>query len=121
MRPGTACVGRRGTPHLGSDGETGPCAVEDTGPAWDNRRSGGPSPTMTARADRLTNRAKTREQVTAVRSSYPASSARVFFDALERLNFCMKPLLVQAGLGRAGLDDPDARIPRAVWDPMFRR
>ena len=37
----------------------GPCAVEDTGPAWDNRRSGGPSPTMTARADRLTKRAKT--------------------------------------------------------------
>jgi AraC-like DNA-binding protein len=76
---------------------------------------------MTARADRLTNRAKTPDQVVAVRSSYPASSARVFFDALERLNFCMEPLLVQAGIGRADLDDPDARIPRAVWDPMFRR
>jgi hypothetical protein len=76
---------------------------------------------MTARADRVTNRAKTPDQVAAVRSSYPASSARVFFDALERLNFCMEPLLVQVGIGRADLDDPDARIPRAVWDPMFRR
>jgi hypothetical protein len=56
--------------------------------------------------------------VAAVRSSYPATSARVFFDALERLNFCMEPLLVQAGIGRADLDDPDARIPCAVWDPM---
>ena len=75
---------------------------------------------MTARADRLTNRAKTPDQVAAVRSSYPASSARLLRCA-RTAELCMEPLLVQAGIRRADLDDPDARIPRAVWDPMFRR
>ena len=76
---------------------------------------------MTARADRLTKRAKTPRQAAFLRSSYPASSARVFVDALERLNYCMEPLLAHAGIGRADLDDPDARVPSAVWGPMFRR
>jgi len=76
---------------------------------------------MTARAARLTKRAKTPDQAGSARSSYPASSARVFVDALERLDYCMEPLLANAGIRRADLDDPDARIPVAVWGPMFRR
>ena len=76
---------------------------------------------MTARADRLTKRAKIRDQAGSVRSSYPASSARVFVDALERLNYCMEPLLAEAGISRADLHDPDARIPCTVWGPMFSR
>jgi hypothetical protein len=99
----------------------GPCEVEDTGPAWDNRRSGGPSPTMTARADRLTKRAKTAGSPSSLRSSYPASSARVFVDALERLNYSVESLLGDAGIRRADLDDPDARIPCADWGAMFRQ
>ena len=66
---------------------------------------------MTARANRLTKRAKTPDQAGSVRSTYPASSARVFVDALERLGYCMEPLLADAGIRRADLDDPDARIP----------
>ena len=76
---------------------------------------------MTARADRLTKRAKTPDQRRSVRSSYPASSVRVFVDALERLGYRMEPLLASAGIRRADLDDPDARIPVTVWGPMFRR
>ena len=74
---------------------------------------------MTARADRLTKRAKTAGS--AGRPSYPASSARVFVDGLERLNYSVEALLAHAGIRRADLDDPDARIPCAVWGPMFRR
>jgi AraC-like DNA-binding protein len=76
---------------------------------------------MTARADRLTKRAKTANRASSVRSSYPASSARVFVDALERLNCCTEPLLANAGIRRADLHDPDARIPCAVWGRMFSR
>jgi len=76
---------------------------------------------MTARADRLTKRAKSPDRAGSGRSSYPASSARVFVDALERLHYRMEPLLADAGIRRADLHDPDARIPRAVWGPMFRR
>ena len=70
------------------------------------------------RADRLTKRAKTPDQGGSVRSSYPAGSVRVFVDALERLDYCMEPLLADAGIRRADLDDPDARIPRTVWGPF---
>jgi AraC-like DNA-binding protein len=75
---------------------------------------------MTVRADRLTKRAKT-DRAGSVRSSHPASSARVFVEALERLDYCMEPLLANAGVRRADLDDPDARIPVTVWAPMFCR
>ena len=77
---------------------------------------------MTARADRLATRAKT-PAPSRFRSvvSYPASSARVFVDALERLNYSMESLLGDAGIRRADLDDPDARIPCAAWGAMFRR
>jgi AraC-like DNA-binding protein len=76
---------------------------------------------MTARANRLTKRAKTSDQIRSSRSSHPASSARVFVDALERLGYSMEPLLADAGIGRADLDDPDGRIPVTVWAAMFRR
>ena len=76
---------------------------------------------MTARADRLIEGAKTPDQAGSARSSYPASSARVFVDALERLGYPMEPLLANAGIRRADLDDPDARIPVKVWAPMFAR
>ena len=76
---------------------------------------------MTARADRLTKRAKTAGSASSLRSSYPASSARVFVDALERLNYSVEPLLSDAGIRRADLDDPDARIPCVAWGAMFRQ
>jgi hypothetical protein len=53
---------------------------------------------MTARADRLTKRAKTAGAPGSLRSSYPASSARVFVDALERLNYSVDSLLSDAGI-----------------------
>jgi hypothetical protein len=62
---------------------------------------------MTARADRLTKRAKTAGLASSVRLSYPASSARVFVDALERLNYSVESLLGDAGIRRADLDDPE--------------
>jgi hypothetical protein len=74
---------------------------------------------MTAHADRLTVRAKTTSRAGVARSSYPASSARVFVAALERLNYRMEPLLASAGIRRVDLDDPDARIPCARWGSMF--
>jgi AraC-like DNA-binding protein len=82
---------------------------------------GARSPTMTARADRLTTRAKLLDDVDSSRSSHPASGARVFVDALERLGYCMDPLLADAGICRADLNDPDGRIPVTAWAPMFRR
>jgi AraC-like DNA-binding protein len=75
---------------------------------------------MAARADRLTQRAKTPNHAGSVRS-HPAGSARVFVDALERLNCPMEPFLADAGIRRADLDDPDGRIPCALWGPMFHR
>jgi AraC-like DNA-binding protein len=76
---------------------------------------------MTARADHLTQRAKTSDQPDPVRSSYAASNLRVFVDALERLGYAMPPLLADAGIRPADLDDPDARIPRSVWGAVFSR
>ena len=76
---------------------------------------------MTARADRLAKRAKTAALASSVRSSYPASSARVFVDAFERLNYSVESLLGDAGIRRGDLDDPDARIPCAAWGAMFRQ
>jgi AraC-like DNA-binding protein len=76
---------------------------------------------MTARADHLTHGAKTPDNAGSLRSSYPASSLRVFVEALERLNYRMAPLLAEAGIQRADLDDPDARIPRSIWGQVFGR
>ena len=98
-----------------------PFTVEGAGTAWDNRRIGGRPLTMTARADRLTKRAKTSNRAGSVQSSLPASSLRVFVDALERLDYRMEPLLADAGIRRAELEDPDGRVPGTVWAPMFCR
>ena len=76
---------------------------------------------MTARADRLTKRANSSDQVGPSRSSYPASSARVFVDSLERLGYCMGPLLADAGIRRADLNDPDGCISVTAWASMFRQ
>jgi hypothetical protein len=75
---------------------------------------------MTARADRLTKRAKTPDQGGSGRSSYLASSVRVFVDALERLDYRIEPLLANAGIRRADLDDPDARISSARGSRVLR-
>jgi hypothetical protein len=76
---------------------------------------------MTARADRLTKRAKTAGSPRSLRSSYPASNARVFVDALERLNYGVESLLAGARIRRADLDDPDARGPCAAWGRDVRQ
>jgi AraC-like DNA-binding protein len=76
---------------------------------------------MTNRADRLTKRAKGNDQLRLPPSSYPVGSARVFVDALERLGYRMEPLLAQAGIRRADLNDPEGRISVTAWGPMFRR
>ena len=98
-----------------------PHAVECDGTACHNPRSQGIRRTMTARADRLTSRAKTSNRLGSSRSSHPASSARVIVDALERLGYGMERLLADVGIRRADLDDPDGRIPIRAWAPMFRR
>lgn len=76
---------------------------------------------MTARANRLTSRANSSGSALYRPSSHPASSARVFVAALERLSYSVEPLLADAGITREDLDDPDGRIPTLVWGPMFRR
>jgi hypothetical protein len=81
----------------------GPCEVEDNGPAWDNRRSGGPWPTHDRiRADCLTKRAKTAGLAGSVRSSY-LRAVRVFVNALERLNYGVDSPLSAAGIRRGSL------------------
>jgi hypothetical protein len=77
---------------------------------------------MTARADRLTKRAKGVEGAAAAESSGPASLVRVLIEALDRLGYDIDPLLAEAGLQRSDLErDPDARIPCAVSDRVFMR
>jgi AraC-like DNA-binding protein len=76
---------------------------------------------MTARADRLTHGAKTPDKADSLRASYPASSLRVFVDALERLDYTMAPLLAEAGIHRADLDNPEARIARSTWGRVFSK
>jgi AraC-like DNA-binding protein len=76
---------------------------------------------MTVRADRLITRARIADHGGPARSSYPGSSVRVFVDGLERLEYRIESQLAAAGIHRADLDEPDTRIPFAVWDPMFRR
>jgi AraC-like DNA-binding protein len=97
-----------------------PDTVERAGTACHNCRNQDSRRAMTARADRLTKRARASDPG-ASQPSYPASSSRVFVDALERLGYRMEPLLAEAGICRAELNDPDGRIPVAAWAPMFRR
>jgi AraC-like DNA-binding protein len=76
---------------------------------------------MTVRADRLINCATTSDGAGPASSSYAASNLGVFLAALERLGYRMEPLLAEAGLHRAALQDPDTRIPRSAWGSVFRR
>lgn len=77
--------------------------------------------TMTARADRLTKRANPPDRAGSEPSSDPASTVRVFVEALERLEYPMDGLLANAGIARTDLDDPDGRIPCTVWVPVLCR
>jgi AraC-like DNA-binding protein len=77
---------------------------------------------MTARADRLTHRAKTLDRTAASGPSDPARIVRVFIAALDRLGYDIDPVLAQAGLCRSDFErDPDARIPCALIVPVFQR
>jgi AraC-like DNA-binding protein len=76
---------------------------------------------MTARADRLTKRAKSLERAATSGPSDPARVVRVFVEAMERLGYDMDPLLAQAGFCRSEFEcDPDARIPCSASVPMFQ-
>ena len=75
---------------------------------------------MTERADRLTKCAKRRSRLLRP-VVLPCHSVHVFVDALERLDCRIEPLLANAGIRRADLDDPDARIPCTVWGTIFCR
>ena len=76
---------------------------------------------MTVHADRLTQRARTTDHASSVLSTYAASNLGVFVDAMERLGYRIEPLLAEAGVNRTALENPDARIPRSVWGPVFSR
>jgi hypothetical protein len=71
---------------------------------------------MTARAYRLTDGAKTSDTPASFGPPYPASSARVFVNALERLDYRMAPLLADAGIHRADLDDPGVGCSAERWN-----
>jgi AraC-like DNA-binding protein len=77
---------------------------------------------MTARADRLTNRANRLDRAATSGPSDPAKVVRVFVEAMDRLGYDMDPVLAQAGFCRSDFErDPDARIPCSASVPMFQR
>jgi AraC-like DNA-binding protein len=77
---------------------------------------------MTARADQLTIRAKNRDQRATTEPSIPARILRVYIDTMARLGYTVEPQLAQAGIERSGLErDPDARVPCAIWLPIFQQ
>jgi AraC-like DNA-binding protein len=77
---------------------------------------------MTARADRLTKRAKEPDKPVMPGPSIPAFILRVYLEAMERLGYHPEPQLAQVGLGRSDLErDPDARASCALWLPIFQR
>src|SRR6266508_2533934 len=77
---------------------------------------------MTAHADLLTERAKGRGTRTAPESSIPAQVLRVYMEAMQRLGYEVDAPCAQAGITRSGLErDPDAKIPCAIWLPIFQR
>ena len=45
----------------------------------------------------------------------------MFVEALERLGYGMAPLLAEAGIRRADLNDPDGRVSLTAWSQMFHR
>ena len=77
---------------------------------------------MTAHADLLTERAKGRDTRTAAEPSIPAHVLRVYMEAMQRLGYEVDAQCAQAGITRSDLErDPDARIPCAIWLPIFQR
>ncbi len=75
---------------------------------------------MTAHADLLTERAKGRDTRTAPEPSIPAHVLRVYMEAMQRLGYEVDAQCAQAGITRSDLErDPDARIPCAIWLPIF--
>jgi AraC-like DNA-binding protein len=77
---------------------------------------------MTARADLLTERAKSRDSGTAPEPSIPAHVLRVYMEAMQRLGYETDDQFAQVGITRSDLErDPDARMPCAVWLPIVQR
>lgn len=65
---------------------------------------------MTARANRLTKRARISDPGGAQLTGNPSNVIRIFVNALERLGYDTESLLAYAGVRRSDLADPDARI-----------
>jgi AraC-like DNA-binding protein len=77
---------------------------------------------MTAHADLLTERAKGRDTRTAPEPSIPAHVLRVYMEAMQRLGYEVDAQCARAGITRSDLErDPDAKIPCAIWLPIFQR
>jgi AraC-like DNA-binding protein len=77
---------------------------------------------MTAHADLLTERAKGRDARSAPEPAIPAHVLRVYMEAMQRLGYEVDAQCAQAGITRFDLErDPDARIPCAIWLPIFQR
>ena len=77
---------------------------------------------MTGRADLLTERAKDRGRAVPPEPSIPAQVLRVYMEAMHRLGYEVDAQCAQAGITRLALEhDPDAKIPCAIWLPIFQR
>lgn len=77
---------------------------------------------MTARADRLTKRAKDRDARPSTEPSIPARILHVYIDTMARLGYQTEPQLAQVGIVKSDLErDPDARVACAIWLPIFMR
>jgi AraC-like DNA-binding protein len=77
---------------------------------------------MTARADRLTGRAKAGDTRTAAEPAIPAHVLRVYIEAMHRLGYEVEPQFAQVGIRPSDLErDPDARMPCAIWLPIMQR
>src|SRR5262249_5931791 len=75
--------------------------------------------TMTVRARALTKRAMVAVPGDARILDQPATTVRVFVDALERLGHSTESLLATVSLRKAELPDPDARFPCSVLSGIF--
>jgi AraC-like DNA-binding protein len=77
---------------------------------------------MTVRAERLTKHANDREGPAIAEPSIPAHVLRVYIEAMGRLGYTVEPQLAVVGVDRSALErDPDARVPCAIWLPIFQR
>jgi AraC-like DNA-binding protein len=76
---------------------------------------------MTAHANSLTARVKDRNAASGSAMTLPAHDLRVFLDGLGRLRYNVDALLAAAGLQRADLENPDARIPCGAYGAVLAR